>query len=463
MANYRSIVCAAFLAVAAHANAQSEFWENSNPPSPIPLARVCYNDTVHDWLIAGGGQDDFLWDYTLFPLYRYNGLTWDTLGLFANLVNTAVVYHDTLIVGGAFEWMRQDTISHLACYVNGAWEPYGALTPVGYIYRLRIVDGNLYALGVFQYLDGQLCNGMAKRVGGHWEPLPNWPTNFMGDPYMGDITRFQGRLVACGNFHTVDNSLIDLIQYDGNAWVPACANCLHGWMDNAGALAVYKGYLYVGGRFFYNSGNAGQGLMRWDGETWEPVGPVGEGVQLDNYSDTYPPNIYSFLEYGGRLFFNGILGYVNHIATPAVASWDGTQFCALGGAAMINGQMATSIGFYHDSLYMAHSSGSILPNLLRYRSTDFAYQCSTLGVDDVPPSGQDLHVAWSPAGQFSLLGVTDGPHRLRVYDAQGRLVLLQDVQSIAGRTTDIPFNAPSGALYVAVVEGNYPVKFCGIH
>jgi hypothetical protein len=427
-------------------------------------AHVCFNDTLHDWLIAGGGYDGTPY-YR--PLYRYNGFAWDTLGLFGNVVNAAVLFHDTLIVGGAFEWMQQNTIKRIACYVDGQWHPYGDLNSGaqggGSVRGFRVVDGELYVLGVFKYADGQLCNGAAKRVGGHWEPLPNWPTNFMGDPYMGDIIRFQGKLVACGDFHTLDNALMDVIQYDGNSWVPVCETCMHGWMDGAGALAVFQDYLYLGGRYLFSGGNAGQGLMRWDGETWEAVGPVGEGVQLDNYSDTYPPSIYSMQVRDGRLFFNGELGFVNHIPTPGVASWDGTQFCALGGANIVNGAQATSFGFYHDSLYMAHSNGVVLYNLVRYLSTDFAYQCSTLGLEEAVTAEEGFRAAWNASGELVLHGLTDGLHSVRVYDAQGRLVLDEPVHSHGGRTEGLAFAGQGTALYVAVVDGQRAGRFIPIH
>ncbi len=440
--------------VASTTSITAQYWENALPPSPLYEARICFNDTVHDWLVAGGGYDGSPY---YIPLYRYDGFSWDTLGLFGNVVNAAVLYHDTLVVAGGFEWMQQDTIKRIACYAGGQWHPYGDINSgieSATIKGLRVLDGELYALGVFKYADGQLCNGIAKRVGGHWEPLPNWPTYFMGDPYVYDIARFQGRLVVGGNYNSQDLTIRDLLQYDGNAWVPVCGSCLHGGMDGVAALAVYQGYLYVGGRFYYSGGNAGQGLMRWDGETWESVGPVGDGVQLDNYSDTYPPSIYSFQQRNGRLFFNGELGFVNHIPTPGLASWDGTDFCALGGANYINAHVAYSFGVYHDSLYLAPSGGVAMLNLVRYLSTDFTYQCSALGLEEVAATRAEFQAIWNAAGQLTLRGLAEGLHSVRVFDAQGRLVLDRSVHSSGGRTEAIPLANASSAVYFVVADHN---------
>jgi hypothetical protein len=455
-AGVAKVIGAALLAWGLAAPAPAQFWENTLPPSTLSNARVCYNDTVHDWLIAGGGNliiMDSLLGYV--PLYRYDGHSWDTLGLFGHYVYDAVIYHDTLVVGGAFKWMRQDTIKRIACYANGQWHPYGDINSgieAAYIQHLRLLEGELYALGVFEYADGQLCNGVAKRVGGHWEPLPNWPTNFEGDPYMYDIARYQGRLVACGNFNSPGLTMMDIIQYDGNSWVPICETCLHGWMDGAGAMAVYQGYLYVGGHFQLSGGNPGQGMIRWDGTTWEAVGPPGGGIQLDNYSDTYPPSVFSFQARDDRLFFNGIFGFVNHLATPAVASWDGTNFCTLGGANFINGQIAYSFAFYHDSLYIAPSAGIAMANLLRYLDTDCTYQCGTLGVEEASMHEPGFRISWSQAGNLTLLGLQDGSHLMQVFDAQGRLVLDNQVESIGGMSQE---------LHIPLQHGVYLLRVAG--
>ncbi|MEO7080475.1 MAG: hypothetical protein ABIY71_03070, partial [Flavobacteriales bacterium] len=404
------------------------YWEDAGQPTSQVAARVCYTDTVHDVLIVGGASYlliDSLHGY--YPLYRYDGTHWDTLGLFGGTINTAVVFRDTLIVGGAFKTIHGDTIERVACYVNGGWHPYGNIdngSYVGSVRTLRVLEGELYALGTFQHVTGQPCNGVAKRFGGHWECLPSLP-EFYGTPYMYDIARFQGKLVVAGNFMTLDETIYDMMQFDGTSWLAVCDNCMRGGMDGAAALIVYQDELYMGGRYYYGGGNAGQGIMRWDGEEWNPVGPVEHGVQLDNYSDQYPPSIYGFQIRDGRLFFNGEAGFVNHMPTPGIASWDGTDFCNLGDGDL--GLTASAFAFYHDSLYVSTGpSGTIGRGLVRYLSTDFQEECSTLPVDEVPVSAEEtFQVAWSPSGELTLLGLTDGVHRLRIHDPQGRLVLLK--------------------------------------
>ena len=69
------------------------------------------------------------------------------------------------------------------------------------------------------------------------------------------------------------------------------------------------------------------------------------------------------------------------------------------------------------------------------------------------PTGTALHTVWTSPGELTLLGLADGPHSLRIYDAQGRLVLEQAVQSLAGRSTPVALRSTGTALYLLVVDG----------
>jgi hypothetical protein len=62
-----------------------------------------------------------------------------------------------------------------------------------------------------------------------------------------------------------------------------------------------------------------------------------------------------------------------------------------------------------------------------------------------------------------LLGLADGPHQLRVYDAQGRLVLREQVPSRAGRTTWLPLQDPGLAVYFLVVDNARTGRMVPIH
>ncbi|HRO39050.1 MAG TPA: hypothetical protein PLZ25_03945 [Flavobacteriales bacterium] len=436
---------------------------------------MVYTDTVHDQLLAGGVHQIVIdTDQYYVPLYRYNGLAWDTLGLFGNVLKTAVVYHDTLFVAGAFKWMHNDSIWSIACHVDGQWHPYGNFqmnhpfanngNSNGSIQRLRVVDGELYAMGDFRHADGQLCKGLAKRVGGHWEPLPGWPElNFEGNPRIMDVIRFQGKLVVAGNFNFTGFNpwWKDMLQYDGAAWGPVCDHCLMGGFDNLGSLQVYKDELYIGGRFYYGSGNAGQGIMRWDGETMRSLGPVGGGLQIHNYSDQYPPSIGDLHVRGGLLYISGAFSFVNHLpVATGLCTWDGTDFCLPEGDYFADFFMP--IAFYHDTLYGTATGQPNPPTypglfgLLRY--TGGFTNCTTMGVEEPAGVSTPFHAVWDPTRGVILYGLPDGQHTVRVMDLLGRLAAEATLHSAAGCAEPIRFQPDANAVYVVWVDGHEAVR-----
>lgn len=85
--------------------------------------------------------------------------------------------------------------------------------------------------------------------------------------------------------------------------------------------------------------------------------------------------------------------------------------------------------------------------------TDFCDE-TTVGVSELPASQGTSHfqIAWSPSGRYRLIGLADGAHRLRVYDAHGRLVQDNQVQSQAAQTSWMSLQNTASALYFVLVD-----------
>ena len=438
--------------------ASAQFWEDAGQGMFLGNAWICMNDTVNDVLYAGGG-DWFNTDTASYwPLYRYDGTHWDTLGLFGNELKTAVMYHDTLIVGGAFKSILDEPIKRIACFAGGTWQSYGDINSGiegAYVQSLRVIDGEMYATGPFTHADGYYCNGLAKRVGGHWENVGPVP-EYVGTPIMKDIAKYQGKLVVSGIFDFADNSIRNLMQLVDTAWEPLCSYCLQGGFDSGGQMAVYKDELYIGGRSHYSSGNPGQGGLRWDGEQAYSIGEPGQGVQTIYNSDAYAPKIERLVVHDSLLLVVGGFRFASLMGTPGVAVWDGSTYCVPGGGDISPITGAANAVFYHDTLYISAGFGN---GFMRYLGDDIRYQCSTLGIDGNSPAKEVFRTAWSSSGVLNLLNLSDGPHQLRVYDPQGRLVLEREVRSAAGRSASIPFTEHSMAVYIAVVDGHLADRF----
>lgn len=439
--------------------AHAQHWEPAGIPAYLymPNPYICYADTSHDALYLGGTCLLNGGNVGHYLLYRYQGGAWDSIGSFGNVIRAAIVFQDTLIVGGAFFTVGDSAIEKIACYVNGAWHPYGNIH--GAVSRLRVIDGELYALGIFDTADGSFCNGLAKRVGGHWVNVGVLPTfNGDGSGWFQDAIRYQGRLIVSGNFTSLDHTINDVMAYDGSTWQPIC-DCLSGGFDSTGPMAVYQGSLYLGGVFYYGSGNAGQGLMRWDGDQWSRVGLAGGGLQIYDHSDAYSPTIDDFKIRDGLLLVGGLFSFADHIPASGIASWDGNHWCNLGGVIDFG---VTAMAFYHDTLYVGcgpNIDGQSVNGVARFIGSTYQENCAEVGIAEATRSEDALHVLAPRPGTIVLTGLSDGPHELRIYDAEGRVVLMKQVFSASGQTNEIDVQQYGSALYIVRVDGLQTAKF----
>ncbi|MBK9759884.1 MAG: hypothetical protein IPO90_07935 [Flavobacteriales bacterium] len=259
------ITALAYTALLAFAANAQELWESAQAPGNVFVVKQFYTDTANDAMYAvgevnvsggnGGGNNSIM---------RYTSAGWDTLGHFDNMIFSIVTWHDTLIVGGGFEFVNGIPAISLAAYANGQWMPYG---DIGYtsVFKLRILDNELYMVGSFEIADGHVSTGVAKRVGSEWVNV-----GIINDPYdklLFDIAKYNGELIVTG-IMAVPGENGGIMRYDGTNW-----HQLGSGLVGAGGqcLSVYKGELYVGGSFLIPQ-NIGQGIMRWNGSEWRNTG-----------------------------------------------------------------------------------------------------------------------------------------------------------------------------------------------
>lgn len=430
----------------------------------MPFSTVCYADTVHNALYVSGYHPVIVNDSTYYmPFYRYRNGTWDLIGKFDFGIQNAVVYRDTLIACGYFQSVDGTPTRRIAYYDGSHWHAYGSIGPAqgagaAIVYRLRVIDDVLYALGKFDEVDGQPCQGMLKRVGGHWEPLGP-PLELNLEPGFVDITKFQGNLVVGGNFYTTDWSIKDLMQLNGGSWEPIC-DCLHSGFDNVNNLAVYKGELYVGGSINKSggpAGNVGEGVIRWDGTTWRAIGMPGGGLQHYDGMDSYCPiRVVQVID--DLLFIAGDFDFADHLPVNSMATWDGERFCRLDGNP---GLLVSAMDEYQDTLFVSVGGfDGPAPNYLtKYLGESYQAECNAVGVEEATLPQDQFTAIPEGRNTIRLLGLKDGAHGVMVWDVQGRLVLSTTVQSQAGRTNPVHTGELNAALYVVSVDQRRVSRF----
>lgn len=376
---------------------------------------------------------------------------WETIGLFGNVLLSTVRYNDTLVVAGSFYTVGSDSISNIAYIDSVGWHSYGSFDSG--ILRLRVLDDELYAVGGFRHVDGQVADGIAKRVGGQWEPVGDFGE--VPDPYLVDVIKYQGTLVCCGNMDIIGEDYRDVYIYQNGGWAPLGGGLL-GTASGGWVMTIYHDELILGGNFYISAGNAGQCIMRWNGSIWQPLG-VGTTDNTDSYSSSY--NIHALCVHDDKLFVGGGFSYAGHVPAQGIATWDGNQWCGLGSDL----GLVHDIVFYNDTLYAMcgnnwidgeHNNGGV-----RYRHITYGDTCSV--VTAIPEGSNGVPDAFLALRNEEVIvgGLPDGTMPYRVHDLAGRTVLMGSLTSRAGSSSTINTGSLSAGSYVLQLAGRTGMPF----
>lgn len=280
---------------------------------------------------------------------RWDGQDWSPLG--AGLTTTSgnpaevmamVVFDDgsgsELYVGGRFMRAGTATANGIAKWNGTRWAPVGsgAASAGIEVHALTVFDDGsgpaLYAGGFFSSIGGTAASGIARWNGATWAPLGNGITGFFpGFPGIVEaLAAFQGMLYAGGDFETADGLPVNnLARWDGTKWyaIGSGAQRLSGSSASVHTLEVgmdQRGqFLVLGGEFNLLDGRPAESVGRWNGESFEPIGPglrfgsVESVAQFDDGS--------GMALYAGGVFFLPLGG-----PRVSIARWDGRSWALVG-------------------------------------------------------------------------------------------------------------------------------------
>ena len=230
----------------------------------------------------------------------------------------------------------------------------------------------------------QIIDRELGRPDAHWESV----SNFEGmDHRVLTCMEFGSALIAGGEFNAAKGMVLNHVaSWDGNQWRPLG----EGLDFSVRCLGAYQGRLIAGGDFTASGKRAMSHVALWNGIEWQPLG---DGL------DASPT---SFTEWNGKLVAGGWFahsgndsGFVSDL--PFAASWDGTEWTALGQTADFTALSAPprDLVVYRGSLYAA---GSFTP--------------PTSGTT---PLSQPIAL-WTESGWIPM-----GPHMLPdIYSGEGR-------------------------------------------
>ena len=354
------------------------------------------------------------------PVMHYTNGSWDTLGyVLWGLIRSIVTYHDTLIIGGDFYIMDGGGLCEGILYwANGTWNPYGDLQHA--VDKLRVLDDTLYAVGGFNSADGHPCMGIAKREGGQWLNVGD-----VQDPDVSfiDVIKYQNQLVAAGVGYL--GGIWGVYSFDGVQWAGLGPGTLGG-ISGVQCLAVYQGDLYVGGQILLQEGNPGQGIMRWDGTAFHPVG-AGLQLDLNDFASIFSATCMTV--HNSLLWVGGSFNYASGVEAHGVATWDGSHWCGVpGDLVQYQNGGVSSMDFYHDTLFVAcgdTADGQYMNKAAKFVGSSYVDSCSApLGFDLVTEAWTWLILTPNPATTSMSIKYTGPTARtLQIHDILGRTVL----------------------------------------
>lgn len=259
---------------------------------------------------------------------QFDGASWSSLGEGTDrVIADLAVYGDRLIAAGVFQFAGGQRLNRIAQWDGTSWSALGAgvwglppvLTIEPHIRDLEIYDGHLIACGHFTRADNVEVPGIARWNGSAWSSAGGEFTFEDADPWVFHLTTWNGRLVASGDFESVDGrSAENIALWDGASWQPL--PFLHG---NVSALNAHNGRLVVGGGFYADRKYEPSCIFQWDGEHWYRMG---NGVWSGSPFVQLYPGVTAMATWRGALYVGGYFEVAGDKPAHRIARWDGQEF-----------------------------------------------------------------------------------------------------------------------------------------
>jgi hypothetical protein len=173
-------------------------------------------------------------------------------------------------------------------------------------------DGNLFAVGYFQWLGREKAPGIARRdAAGAWHA---WASSFPTTPPAGGFSAMavQGQRIALATYPDFMATNREIWVDDGNGLT--VVGHVQGPVRR---MAWFNGQLWIVGTFSATADVPSSQIAVWNGTSW--ASPPGGGVGDQDFA-------YELLVDGPTLYVGGHISTIGGVATKNVAAFDGTQW-----------------------------------------------------------------------------------------------------------------------------------------
>jgi hypothetical protein len=311
----------------------------SAPGTNRPIQALAVFDDGNGPALYAGGSFQLVGGASATGLARWDGTSWTDVAGSVVHVLALQVFDDgcgpALYVGGNFENIGGIAASSIARWDGSSWANLGKGVD-GSVEALAVFDDGsgpaLHAGGGFTMAGSVGANHVAKWTGTNWRALGSGASG----PVRA-LTVFDDgsgpALHAAGRFTVVGGVAAPFIaKWDGSRW----SSLGSGMGPDTGttiveSLTVFDDgrgpALYAGGSFATAGGSTAEGIARWDGASWTPVGSGVSPVLL-------PYGVFAMSVFddgdGPALYAGGRFGSAGGVSARSIARWDGSSWTALG-------------------------------------------------------------------------------------------------------------------------------------
>lgn len=207
----------------------------------------------------------------------WDGANWSNMGLgFNGSVTTIAPGPSDVYVGGSFTNVYDPpltfTANRIARWNGSTWSNLGSGVG-GTVNAIAISGGNVYVGGSFTIAGGGTANRIALWNGASWSSLGIGSSNGLSGT-VSAIAINGSDVYVGGTFANAGTTAVGgIAKWNGDTWSGLGSGAAGPSGPDVRALAFGSdGILYCTGRFTNMSGVKANGIARWDGANWEPLG-----------------------------------------------------------------------------------------------------------------------------------------------------------------------------------------------
>ncbi|GAB4492508.1 MAG: hypothetical protein OHK0019_14560 [Saprospiraceae bacterium] len=256
------------------------------------------------------GQDIFVTKGR--KVFKWNGNSWDEFytSNAANRIPFIVGTQNNLFaisnISRSYQFEKLDASGTATLVGTIEYSNYG-------VRDVKAINGDLWVGGDFSFIDDTFMGGLARFNGTEWMSPGHltgdigssygfclYHDTLSGDLYVGGEFDYAGEVVANG-----------VARWDGAQWHPMGK----GFNNRVRKIFRYQGQLYAAGSFSKSGGQSCKYLARWTGSTWQEVLPTLDHIVRDA------------IEWNGKLYIAGEF----NLPFSGLMSFDGSNWAAAGG------------------------------------------------------------------------------------------------------------------------------------